>query len=75
MRVPKCDTDDVSAIGLHPKKDFMVVGDDSGTISIFPLDSRSDQYYQPVVCNAAGLRVKRLSRMHTNVIGSLSSAE
>jgi WD40 repeat protein len=47
----------------------MAVGDDSGVISLVPIESKT---HQPVSVTASGTRVKRLNRVHSNLIGALS---
>ena len=46
---------------------WIAVGDDAGTISIFPIESDF-----PVSVTSAGMNSRRLTRFHSNIIGSIS---
>lgn len=60
--------DEINAMELHPKQDFLAVSDDSGAVTVFPLDFTNT----PILVNEAGVRFKKLTRKHTSVVGALS---
>ena len=59
---------EIQSLSLQSKGEFIAVGDDIGIISIIPLDNK----HLPTNELSNGIKSKKLSRFHCNMIGSIA---
>lgn len=61
------ETGEIQAAAMHPKGEYIAVGDDNGVVTILPLDGDI-----PSLMSSGGRRSKSLSKYHKNIIGSIA---